>query len=182
MAGKIVGFCGLQRQGKTLGAVFLALKLKEKFGIPVFTNMFIPGCKTVTSINEIPFDYQPKVFLVDELYFSLDSRAWKDNTACSIFINTIGKQNILFLYTAISPDMVEMRIRKQTEFMVFAKKHKGFIEYGILDCYRNKMENYILQLNDDLFNFCTYDTSQVPDLVNFNVDFNKYFDLQRSKK
>jgi hypothetical protein len=177
MAGKIVGCYGYQRQGKTLLAVYIALKLKEVFGLEVYTNMSIPGCVTVDSINKIPFDYKPKVFLVDEIYFSLDSRNWKDNTSCSIFINTIGKQNILFLYTAISPDMVEMRIRKQTEFMFFAKKNKDYIEYGLLDCYRNVMSTIYLPLSKELFAFTTYDTTQVPYLVDFNINFKKYFDL-----
>lgn len=182
MAGKIIGCYGYQRQGKTLFAVYLALKLKELYGLEVYTNMSIPNCITVDNINSIPFDYKPKVFLVDEIYFSLDSRNWKDNTSCSIFINTIGKQNILFIYTAISPDMVEMRIRKQTEYMFFAKKHKTYIEYGVLDCYRNQMQNISLPLDDKLFSYCTYDTTQVPYLVDFNIDFKKYFDLLKIKK
>lgn len=182
MAGKIVGCFGYQRQGKTLFSVYLALLLRDNLNIPVYTNMSIAGCTTVNSINEIPFDYQPKIFLVDEIYFSLDSRNWKNNSSCSIFINTIGKQNILFLYTAISPDMVEMRIRKQTEFMIFAKKHKSFIEYGILDCYRNVMNKVNLPTNTELYEYCKYDTSQVPFLVDFNVDFTEYFKLLNKKE
>lgn len=177
MAGKIIGCFGYQRQGKTLFAVLLSLRLKELYGIEIYTNMSIPGCKTVMSINEIPFDYQPKIFLVDEIYFSLDARNWKDNTSCSIFINTIGKQNILFIYTAISPDMVEMRIRKQTEYMIFAKKHKTHIEYGIFSCYRNVMNIIYLKLSDELFLYTRYDTTQVPFLVDFNVNFKEYFKL-----
>ena len=177
MSGKIIGCFGYQRQGKTLFSVYLALLLKKELGLEIYTNMSIPGCITVNSINDLPFDYQPKIFLCDEIYFSLDSRSWKDNTACSIFINTIGKQEILFIYTAISPDMVEMRLRRQTEYMIFAKKHDSFFEYGFLDTYRGTMNNVQLPINDELFSFCTYDTKQVPFLVDFNIDFKNYFNL-----
>lgn len=180
MSGKIVGFYGFQRSGKTLLASILAEYLRQSYGIPVYTNMSVEGWTTITSISEIPFNFESKIVLLDEIYFSLDSRAWKDNATSSIFLNTIGKQEILFLYTAISPDMVEMRLRDQTELMFIAKNiNSDFIEYMVIDTYR-KSSNFIqLKKTDKVFNFVNYDTKQVPGLVKFDIDYKKFFNLER---
>ena len=120
--------------------------------------------------------------MLDEIYFSLDSRAWKDNATSSIFLNTIGKQEILFLYTAISPDMVEMRLRDQTELMFIAKNIKSdYIEYMVIDTYRKSSNNILLKKNDNVFNYVKYDTKQVPGIVKFDIDYEKFFKLNEKE-
>ena len=180
MAGKIVGFFGFQRSGKTLLASIFAEHLRQSYGIPVYTNMSVENWTTIRSISEIPFNFESKIVLLDEIYFSLDSRAWKDNATSSIFLNTIGKQEILFLYTAISPDMVEMRLRDQTELMFIAKNIKSdYIEYMVIDTYRKSSNFIALRKTDEIFNYVKYDTKQVPGLVKFDINYEKFFDLER---
>lgn len=180
MAGKIVGFFGFQRSGKTLLASILAEYLRTSYGIPVYTNMSVEGWTTIRSISEIPFNYESKIVLLDEIYFSLDSRAWKDNATSSIFLNTIGKQEILFLYTAISPDMVEMRLRDQTELIFIAKNIKSdYIEYMVIDTYRKSSNFITLKKNDEIFNYVKYNTKQVPGLVKFDINYEKFFNLEK---
>ena len=182
MAGKIVGFYGFQRSGKTLLASILAEYLRTGYGIPVYTNMSVEGWTTIRSISEIPFNFESKIVLLDEIYFSLDSRAWKDNATSSIFLNTIGKQEILFLYTAISPDMVEMRLRDQTELIFIAKNIKSdYIEYMVIDTYRKSSNNILLKKNDNVFNYVKYDTKQVPGIVKFDIDYEKFFNLNEKE-
>ena len=65
MAGKIVGFFGFQRSGKTLLASILAEYLRKSYGIPVFTNMSVEGWTTIRSISEIPFNYESKRTILD---------------------------------------------------------------------------------------------------------------------
>ena len=183
MAGKIVGFFGFQRSGKTLLASILAEHLRQTHEIPVYTNMSVENWTSIKSISDIPFDFEPKTVLVDEIYFSLDSRAWKDNTSSSIFLNTIGKQNILFMYTAISPDMVEMRLREQTELIFIAKNiTEEFIEYMVIDTYRKTSNSILLKKNENVFNYVKYDTLQVPNLVKFDIDYKKFFKLEDEKE
>ena len=182
MAGKIVGFYGFQRSGKTLLASILAEYLRKSYGIPVYTNMSVENWTTIKSISDIPFNFEPKICLLDEIYFSLDSRAWKDNATSSIFLNTIGKQEILFLYTAISPDMVEMRLRDQTELMFIAKNIKSdYIEYMVIDTYRKSSNNILLKKNEQIFNYVKYDTKQVPGIVKFDIDYEKFFKLNEKE-
>lgn len=180
MSGKIVGFFGFQRSGKTLLASILAEYLRTSYGIPVYTNMSVEGWTTIRSISEIPFNYASKIVLLDEIYFSLDSRAWKDNATSSIFLNTIGKQEILFLYTAISPDMVEMRLRDQTELIFIAKNIKSdYIEYMVIDTYRKSSNIISLKKSDQIFNYVKYDTKQVPGIVKFDINYEKFFNLEK---
>jgi len=182
MAGKIVGFFGFQRSGKTLLASILAEYLRQSYGIPVYTNMSVENWTSISSISEIPFNFESKIVLLDEIYFSLDSRAWKDNATSSIFLNTIGKQEILFLYTAISPDMVEMRLRDQTELIFIAKNlSDDYIEYMVLDTYRKTNNFILLKKNDNVFNYVKYDTKQVPSLVKFDINYEKFFNLEKKE-
>lgn len=183
MAGKIVGFFGFQRSGKTLLASILAEYLRRDYEIPVYTNMSVENWTTIYAISEIPFDFKQKVVLVDELYFSLDSRTWKDNTSSSIFLNTIGKQDILFLYTAISPDMVEMRLREQTELIFIAKNISSeYIEYLVIDTYRKTSNKFLLKKTNQTFEYVKYNTLQVPSMIKFDIDYNKFFNLERNDK
>jgi len=168
MAGIIVGAYGYQRSGKTLIAYMLADEYYHK-GCEVYTNMEVEGWKKINSLTDIPFNYKPKVLLLDEVYYFMDSRNWKNNTDASIFFNTIGKQNILLLLTAISPDMVEMRLREQHNYMFLVKSDKYFIYYKLLDVVRKKEREFILPKSEELFKKLRYNTNQIPDLVDCSL-------------
>lgn len=173
MAGIIVGAYGYQRSGKTLIAYEIADSYYQK-GCEVYSNMTVRGWNKIDSLTEIPFNNQPKVLLLDEVYYFMDSRNWKNNTDASIFFNTIGKQNILLLLTAISPDMVEMRLRDQHNYMFLVKSDKHFIYYKLLDVVRKREREFILPKTEELFNGIRYDTNQIPDLVDCSLkDFAK---------
>ena len=124
MAGLILGCYGFQRSGKTFIAALISEMLRSKYGFPVYTNMNSKNFIHIKSLNESPLDKKPKVLLIDEAPNSLDSRDWQKNSGITKFFNTIGKQNILLILTAPFPDMIEMRVRRQNNYVIFAKGSK----------------------------------------------------------
>ena len=109
MPGALVGILGKQRSGKTIIAYKLARGIQDtarKNGIhvPVYTNLWCPedaGFTYVTSMDELPLDLSPKIVLIDEIYNGCDAQDYRKLKDISIFINTLGKQNCLFLFTSI---------------------------------------------------------------------------------
>lgn len=168
MAGLIIGFYGYQRSGKTLFAYKLAKHYSNK-GCPVYTNLDSPSFIKIEALSQIPLNNAPKVLLLDEVYSFLDSRNWKDNTNTSLFFNTIGKQNILLLMTAINPDTVEVRLRKQHNYMVIAKGDKDSITYKVIDTQRNITNVINVNKSPELFSCVDYDSQQIPDIIDCDL-------------
>jgi hypothetical protein len=179
MAGIIVGFYGYQRSGKTLMA-FLKAEEYRKQGCSVYSNMTVPNWTKIDSLMDIPFDFKPKVLVLDEAYYFLDSRNWHKNTNASIFFNTIGKQNILLIITAVNVETVELRLRQQHNYMYIVKADKSNIYYKMFDVVRNKSKVFTLRKCDDLFKMCTYDTQQIPDMIDTSLD--KFADKVKAAK
>lgn len=169
MAGLICGFYGFQRSGKTLLATMIAESYRRK-GVKVYTNMDVAGFIKIQSLNDLPDNKDPKVLLLDEAYYFLDSRSWEKNTKSSIFFNTLGKQNVLFLFTAISPDMIDMRIRKQQNYVFIAKGKDKAITYKVLDIQRQRSRLFVMPKTEDVFKYVQYQTLEVPDYVDCNFD------------
>lgn len=173
MAGLICGFFGYQRSGKTLMAYLLATSF-NKIGMNVYTNMNVSGWITIKSLNDIPLDYKPKVLLLDECYYFLDSRNWSNNTSASIFMNTIGKQSILLLYTSITPEMIDKRLREQSNYIFMAKKSETYISYKMFDCIRQKSRLFKIDTVNFDWSQVKYNTLEVPDYIEVQFkNFNK---------
>lgn len=168
MPGIIVGSFGFQRSGKTLISYLLAEKFRKQ-GCEVYSNMTVENWHLIDSLNDIPFDYKPKVLLLDEVYFFLDSRNWANNTNSSIFFNTIGKQNILLIITAISPDTVEKRLRDQLNYCFLVKSNQKVIQYKMLDVQRRKSKVFTLNKENISEMDIRYDTTQVPEFVDCSL-------------
>lgn len=169
MAGLIVSAYGFQRSGKTLISYLLAESLRTSLGLDVFSNMIVPGWYNINSLSQIPFNHEPKVLLLDEVYYFLDSRAWQDNKAMTIFLNTIGKQNICFIYTSVSPGMVEKRLRDQSNYSFLVKSTKSIITYELIDVQRHLKRIITIEKTPELFSQLKYDTLQVPDYVDCSL-------------
>lgn len=178
MAGIIIGYVGYQRSGKTLRAYLDAERYRAK-GCQVYSNMTVPGWHKLTSLTDLPFDYSPKVLLLDEAYSFMDSRNWQNFDDATIFFNTIGKQNILLLFTCVSLDELEKRVRGKMNYCYLVKSDSDFIYYKIIDVVRHKSKVEVMRKEQSLFDRLRYDTSQVPDLVdcslkNFRTKVNEY--------
>jgi hypothetical protein len=173
MAGIIVGYFGFQRSGKTLKAYLDAERYRRQ-GLEVYSNMLVPNWNKIDSLTDLPFNHDPKVLLLDEAYYFLDSRNWKNNTDSTVFFNTIGKQNVLMLLTAIDPGTIELRLRNQMNFVHLVKSDQKFIYYKMIDVIRGREKVFSLQKTQGLFDSLTYDTKQVPDIVDCSLkDFGK---------
>lgn len=171
MAGLILGCYGFQRSGKTFIAALISEMLRSKYNFPVYTNMNSKNFIHITSLNEIPLDKKPKVLLIDEAYMSLDSRDWIKNSGITKFFNTIGKQNILLILTAPFPDMIEMRVRRQHNYVIFAKGSARSMTYKLIDMQRQKERIFTIPKSKEIFNMVEYDTLDFPDAI--EMKFNK---------
>lgn len=174
MPGCITGFYGFQRSGKTMLAYLIAENMRKEHNVKVYSNMEVPNWTTIAALTDVPLDFEPKVLLLDEVYYFMDSRNWKDNTQLSIFLNTIGKQNINLMITAIDPSEVEIRLRRQHNYMFIVKSDINNIYYRVLDTQRNIKKDFSVRKSNELFDKLTYNTQQVPNFVDINIkDFIK---------
>ena len=170
MPGTILGIYGQQRSGKTL----IAYKLTKAFarsceaaGAPlrVYTNLYCPEDKNfifVNSINELPLDLEPKIVLIDEIYNGCDAQDYRKLKDISIFINTLGKQNCLFIFTSIDAQMVYNRIRNQMRSVILVKSSATHIHYKIIDMSSGHENDFVVEKNDELFRDVKYDTDFIP--------------------
>ena len=141
MPGAILGIYGQQRSGKTLIAYKLAKSLQKAayndgYNLRVYTNLFCPEDKNfiyVNSLDELPLDLEPKIVLIDEIYNGCDAQDYRKLKDIAIFINTLGKQNCLFIFTSIDAQMVYNRIRNQMNIVILVKSNKTHIHYKLVE-------------------------------------------------
>ncbi len=169
MPGCIVGSYGYQRSGKTLLMYLKAEQYKQR-GCEIYSNMIVPGWNKIEALTDLPFDFKPKVLLLDEIYFYLDSREFQDNTKATIFFNTLGKTNTLLMVTAVDPGTIEKRIRNQHAYMFIAKKNNNIIHYKCMDVVRQKTQIIRIKADEELYSKLKYDHQQIPDMVDCKLD------------
>lgn len=174
MPGTIVGILGKQRSGKTLIGYKLAKFIAESTNIPVYTNIYSPadGFKWINTLSDFPLDLSPKIFFLDEIYNGTDAQDYRKLKDISIFINTIGKQNCLFIYTTIEPFMVYNRLRNQTQVVICVNSNSENIYYQWVDLGNQSLSRYIVPKVPELFENVNYDTNFIP--LDFNWDM-KYW-------
>lgn len=137
--------------------------------IRVYTNLYCPQDKDfvfVNSIDELPLDLEPKIVLIDEIYNGCDAQDYRRLKDISIFINTLGKQNCLFLFTSIDAQMVYNRIRNQMHTVILVKGSEKHIHYKIINMSSGQDVDFVVEKNAKLFEGVNYDTSFIP------LDFN----------
>ena len=164
MPGTIIGCLGAQRSGKTLFAYKLVKLLHEVYDVPVYTNIYSPrdDFHYINSLNDFPLDLTPKIMFIDEIYNGLDAQDFKKLKEISIFINTIGKQNCLFVYTTIEAEMVYNRLRNQTQLVVMVSKNEKNLYYKIVNLSDMSSSVHAVPVNGKLFENVYYDTQFIP--------------------
>lgn len=180
MPGTILGIYGKQRSGKTLIAYKIAKSLQEmsrKQGqlLRVYTNLYCPEDKDFTyvnSISEIPLDLEPKIFLLDEIYNGADAQDHAKLKSISIFINTLGKQNCLFIFTSIDAMMVFNRIRNQMKTVILVKSSRTHIHYKVMNVDTGAQADYVVKKGAALFKNVNYDTNFIP--LDFNWEMSSW--------
>ena len=170
MPGSIIGIIGKQRSGKTLIAYKIAKGIQDMskaigLSIPVYTNLWSPQDKDfqyVNSIDNLPLNLDPKIVLIDEIYNGCDAQDFRKLKDISIFINTIGKQNCLFIYTSIDASMVYNRLRNQQNLAILVKADSKTIHYKLVFLDNNKELDYQVLKTPELFENVNYDTNFIP--------------------
>lgn len=169
MPGAIIGIYGQQRSGKTLIAYKLVKALQESCRaqgteLPVYTNLYSPRdpFHFVNSMDELPLDLSPKVVLIDEIYNGCDAQDYRKLKDISIFINTLGKQNCLFVFTSIDAQMVYNRIRNQMNVVVLVKSSERHIHYKFVYMNTGKAVDFVAEKDAALFEGVWYDTNFIP--------------------
>ena len=170
MPGAIIGIYGKQRSGKTLIAYKLVKGLQERcrehgIELPVYTNLYTPrdkGFTYVNSLEALPLDLKPKIVLIDEIYNGCDAQDYRKLKDISIFINTLGKQNCLFVFTSIDAQMVYNRIRNQMNVVILVKSAQQHIHYKFVYLNTGKTVDFIAEKNAALFEGVWYDTNFIP--------------------
>lgn len=175
----MIGVFGKQRSGKTLFSYKLVKQLSLAYDIPVYTNIYAPedGFIYINSLRDFPLDLSPKIFFLDEIYNGTDSQDYRKLKEISIFINTIGKQNCLFIYTSIEPGMVYNRVRNQTQLVICVKSDTEHIYYKAFNLQNGNQFAYVVPKNQALFSDVNYDTNFIP--LDFNWDMNNWNDKLR---
>ncbi len=172
MSGIIMGAQGQQRSGKTFLMYSIAQKLSDDFDLDVYSNIIVrhKNWKYINSLNDFPFDFKPKVLFIDEIYNGADANDWKKLKDISIFINTLGKQNVLFLFTTIDFNMVFNRIRNQLTYAIFVKSDAKHIYYRSIGVTQMTQADFTLRKCKDLYKDALYDHTFVPLEFDWNMD------------
>ncbi|MDD3253691.1 MAG: hypothetical protein PHV18_14160 [Lachnospiraceae bacterium] len=177
MAGTILGVFGKQRSGKTLFAYKVVKFFASELDIPVYTNIYSPndGFYWINSISDFPLDLEPKILFIDEVYNGTDSQDYRRLKEVSIFLNTLGKQNCLFVYTSIDSSMVYNRLRNQTQYAVLVNSDTQCIYYRWTDISRAYSRDFQVIKCPELFKNVSYDTNFIP------LDFDWCMDAWKEK-
>lgn len=181
MPGGIIGIYGAQRSGKTLLSYLISQYVYDYYNkaygekIRVYSNLFVPenpdiDIVNVNSISEIPLDLKPKIILLDEIYNGTDANDFRRLKDISIFINTIGKQNALFIYTSIDDSMVYNRIRNQCNLIALVKKNNNEIFYRVVDPNTMSVKDFMVKKSPELFKRVHYDTNFIPLIFDWSMD------------
>lgn len=156
---------GLQRSGKTALAVYICRKLKEQ-GYFVYTNMVVDGFITIKNITEVPPN---SVLLLDELPNLMDSRNYKNFTDITIWFNTLRKRNIHFICTSIRPEMVDLRVRQQLEYVIYSRGDNLYLNYRCVDIQSKNFKDFNIKKNIEFFSYLNYNTKQIPNMICMDV-------------
>ena len=180
MAGSICLFSGMQRSGKTFLPTLISTFYHNRYDIPVYTNMDVPEFKRIRYLSQMPINKDPKILLLDELHFYLNSRNFKSQADYIYFLNTICKRNIFLLGTCIHPDMVDKNLRIQLNYFVLCKKDEYNLNYRIIDVQNQIIRELSFKRKDELFKYVNYDTDEIP--LTFTFDIDNYIKLNENKK
>ena len=173
----IVGILGFQRSGKSSFAMLIARFLYEKFGQEIYTNMEAGNANIIDKLTDIPINDSSKTFIWDEIQFSLDSRQIAKNVDFTPFISTLGKQNILLIYTCPTPDLIDKRIRNFTSHYAMCKGDDKFIYVQFIDALRETASPvYLIEKDEKYFDYLNYNSLKIiPNIIKANI--NEYIEF-----
>lgn len=185
----LIGVFGPQGSGKTLVSVLLSRMLTRNHDVKIYTNINASGdnIEIITDLGEIPFDRSPKILILDEAMFSVDSRraGSESNVVWTKMVAFFRKLNFLMVfYNTHTPAMVDNRIRDQLAYVIMCRKSKTQFEYLLLDMISQQTKPFYMPRSQELYNFTNFDTYDFPNPIDIDLLLEKYDNLfkVRNKK
>lgn len=119
----LVGIMGRQGSGKTLLMSLLAQIIHQKTGLPIFANYkSLRNANYVNTLTDI-WNLNQAIYCFDEIWLTMDSRAFKSNIELTRWINQIRKKGVITFYTTQHISQVEMRVRNATDVLIYCEKN-----------------------------------------------------------
>ena len=120
---------------------------------------------TVTDLSQIPFDRSPKILIIDEAMFTIDSRSHssKQNKIWTRAQAFFRKANfLLVLYLTHSPDLIDNRMRQQLDYIIMCRKNKNHFDYLAFDMLTQNTKPFYLPKDRKIYEYANYDTHDIP--------------------
>jgi hypothetical protein len=146
----------------------MARKISDICNATIYTNMAIENTQqaiTVTDLGQIPFDRSPKILIVDEAMFTMDSRSHssKQNKIWTRAQAFFRKANfLLVLFITHSPDLIDNRLRQQLDYVIMCRKNKLRFEYLLFDLLTHNTKPFFLPKTKRVFDYANFDTYDFP--------------------
>lgn len=128
----IICFEGQQGQGKTSSAIFVAMLFKQAFDKKLVSNATIKNAGIIKTIDEFR-NLRNSIFLLDEAYQNFDSRKFAKNVDLTYEITQQRKRKNIFIYTAQVIEMVDNRLRENTNFVFRCRQDSSMQQWLIFD-------------------------------------------------
>lgn len=160
----IAGIFGYQGSGKTTIGVVMARAIARELQATIYSNIEAPGVVTVTKLSEIPMDRLPKILLIDEAMFTIDSRLFSSGASVKFtrFLAYLRKNGCLLLYMTHHPSMIDLRLRQQTNFAILARSTPDRFVYRVVNM-QTLVEGGLEALKvPGLFAMANYSTEEFP--------------------
>jgi AAA15 family ATPase/GTPase len=164
-----LGIFGPQGSGKSFLAMLLVRSLQLKFSnLHIYTNMNARGdnINVISDLGDMPLDRnQLKVLIVDEAYFTLDSRNSnsKNNRVFSKVFAYFRKANVvLTIFITHRPRMIDVNIREQLDYVIMCRKNPTYFHYLAMDLVSQETKPFIVPKHEEVFTFANYDTYDFP--------------------
>lgn len=164
-----LGIFGPQGSGKSFLSMVMARSLQRHYPfLHIYTNMNVRGDRitTISDLSQMPLDReQPKVLIVDEAYFTLDSRnsSSKQNRIWSKVFAFFRKANVvLTVFITHRPRMIDVNIREQLDYVIMCRKNPTHFDYLIMDMVSYQLKPFQIPKVKEVFDFADYDTYDFP--------------------
>jgi len=157
----LIGIMGKMGTGKTLTQSILGFYLAQAMKVPLNANYGLKNATLIKNKADI-WDMKSGIFCFDEIWLTLDSRLWKDNTFLTRWINQTRKKNLLVFYTTQHIRQVELRVRNATDILIFCERLPVGMRLNFIDWqYRQLGRRYLLKKENLAQYFHLYNTYEV---------------------
>lgn len=172
----LIGVFGQQGSGKTLISVILSRMIVDKANqdVKVYTNINADGrgIVKIDDLGEIPMNREPKILILDEAMFSIDSRraGSEANVVWTKLVAFFRKTNFLMVFfNTHMPSMIDNRIREQLAYIIMCRKSKERFEYLMLDMTSQQIKPFYMEKRQEIYQYANFDTYDFPDPIDVDL-------------